>query len=48
VHSDGLPLDVLAAHFEEGGFAEPISCTVLGQNGAAVHVTIDAENSAFH
>lgn len=47
VHSDGLPLDVVVAHFEEGGFVEPISCTVLSQNGAAAHVTIEADTSAL-
>jgi hypothetical protein len=48
MRTDGENSDVLAEHYEEQGFALPITIMVLDQAGKAVRVTISQQGMTFH
>jgi hypothetical protein len=48
LRTDGVDPEILAEHYEGGGFRAPITIMVLDQTGEAVRITIEAEGLKFH
>jgi hypothetical protein len=44
VTGDGAAPDVLAQHFEDGGFALPINVMIVSRNNVAARATIERED----